>query len=244
VGDRPSLTAILQKLLLSDSLTIRHGTLRVPPTHKRGFMKSRFLITCSMALSLGLGLSARAQQQGKEIMVTESKPYVATSNAVQSFSESINVPKGQEKLDLKLTYYNGLNGAPGFRWIRINSSTMSYFTEKDFAGQSFVTHDVTGDLGAGGNQILIQCAGVAGSSFAWKLTTIAPSIASVVPPNPAPGETFVIKGSNLSSDPTADVGTFNGTNIPAISATSSSVTFKIPENIRQATDNSAWPWVV
>jgi hypothetical protein len=193
-------------------------------------MKSRFLIACAMSISLAL--PASAQQAGKQIVLAESTPYVATSNAVQNFTQSIDLAKGQEKLALILTYYNGLNGKPGFRWIRINSSAMSYFTEKDFGGKNLVNHDVTGDLGPGGNQLIIQAGGVAGSVFAWRLTTTQPAISSVVPPNPAPGETFVVKGTNFSTDASSDIGIFNGTNIPAISATSGTITFRIPEDVQ------------
>jgi hypothetical protein len=187
---------------------------------------NRFALLCTAAF-----LSVCAPSFAAEDYVTldRGKAFVAPDNKVQRFTQNINLAKGQDKLDLKLTYYNGTATAPGFKWLRINSSTMSYLTEAQFAGKKELTVDVTGELGPGGNQLLIEAGGVQGSTFDWQLTTEAPLVLSVVPETPQAGGTITVTGKNFSSDPTADVATVGGQALQCIHSSPTNLVFKIPE---------------
>jgi len=188
--------------------------------------------------SLSASAPAHAQaQQNAPITLAESKLFVAPNNQVQQFRESIPLAKGQDKLTLVLTYYNGTATKPGFNWLRISSPTMSYFTEKQFDGNKSVTVDVTGQLSAGGNQIGVEGAGPAGATFGWRLTTVAPSITEIRPAVLDPGETITVSGKNFSSDPSCNVATVNGVALTCISATAKNLVFKVPDDMRVGRGN-------
>ena len=105
---------------------------------------------------------ALAQTSGDSSRCSSSRsrsPLVAANAQRQRFTESISVPKGQEKLKLTLTYYNGTTSAPGYNWLRISSSSMSYITEQQFAGSKTYSIDASGELTWGGNQLLISAQG-------------------------------------------------------------------------------------
>jgi hypothetical protein len=188
---------------------------------------NRFALLFSTAVLL-VGLPSF----GAEVTLAESKMFVAPNNAVQHFAQNITIGKGQDKLDLKLTYFNGTDTSPGFKWFRINSSTMSYLTEAQFAGKKEFTVDVSGELGVGGNQLLIEAGGVKGSTFGWRLTTEAPQVQSVIPESPQAGGTITVTGKNFSTDSTADVATIGGELLQCIHASQTNLVFRIPEDFK------------
>jgi hypothetical protein len=195
----------------------------------------KWQVFCPIVLSLSLSAtaaSAQYQQTSVPITLAESNLFEAPNNQVQHFSQTINLPKGQDKLHLTLTYYNGTSTKPGFKWLRITSSTMNYFTEKEFDGNKSVSMDVSGELTSGGNQIVVEAGGVAGSTFGWRLTTQPPAISSIQPQILEPGETITVTGKNLSSDMSSDIATVNGAPLTCISATAKNLVFKIPEDLR------------
>jgi len=174
---------------------------------------------------------AQAQQAGP-ITLCQSTLFSAPNNQVQQFRESIQLAKGQDKLTLVLTYYNGTSNKPGFQWLRISSPTMSYFTEKQFDGNKSVSIDVTGQLSSGGNQITVEGAGPVGATFGWRLTTTPPIMTEIHPAILDPGETITISGKNFSADPTCNIATVNGVALNCISATSKNLVFKVPDDMR------------
>ena len=133
-----------------------------------------------------------------EIVLAQSQPLVAPNNQIQKLTETINLQKGQERLQLTLTYYNGTETAPGFTWLRIASPTMHFVSEREFAGKRSYSVDVTGELTWGGNQMLITAEGRKGSTFNWKLTTSQPSVVSLNPTQVSPGHSVTIVGNNFS----------------------------------------------
>jgi hypothetical protein len=177
-------------------------------------------------------MSAGLPSFGAEVTLDESKMYVAPDNSVQRFTQSINLSKGRDKLELKLTYLNGTAAAPGFKWLRINSSTMSYLTEVQFGGKKELTVDVSGELGVGGNQLLIEAGGVKGSTFGWRLTTETPEVQSIIPEAPQAGGTITVTGKNFSTDPTADVATIGGEPLQCIHANTTNLVFRIPDDFK------------
>lgn len=158
--------------------------------------------------------------------------YIADSPQRQHFSESINVPKGQEQLALTLTYYNGTDRAPSFKWLRIASSSMNYITEAAFGPSKTVSVDVTGELTWGGNQILISGEGPKGAVIAWRLTTPKPRISGISPTTVSPGNTLIITGSNFSPETSAISVTVNEQPAQCVSANSDKIVVQVPQNVK------------
>lgn len=169
------------------------------------------------------------QCQADEVVLAQSQPLVAQNNQIQKMTETINLQKGQEKLQLTLTYYNGTQTAPGFNWLRIASPTMHFVSEREFAGQKSYSVDVSGELTWGGNQMLITAGGVRGSTFNWKLTTNQPSVTSLNPQQVSPGHSVTILGSNFSSDPDANVVMFGSHRARCLSAASDKLIVQVPD---------------
>ncbi len=158
--------------------------------------------------------------------------YVARSNRIQHFSESIDIPKGQEKLRLTLTYHNGTNTQPGFKWLRIASPSMNYVTEAAFAADKTLTVDVTGDLTWGTNQLLISAQGPAGAVFGWKLTTIRPLVTGVSPNVVSPGNSLIITGNNFCPAPADNIVQITRQNAKCISANRDKLIVEVPEDAK------------
>jgi hypothetical protein len=186
-------------------------------------------IVLSTLLCAAIAAPVQAQQQ--KLITLAQANYTAPSTAVQHISESINLNKGQEKLQLTLTYYNGTDTQPGFKWLRISSSSMNYVTEKEFAGKTFST-DVTGELTWGGNQLLITASGPVGAAFAWRLTTPQPSVTGVSPQLVSPGGSVVITGNNFCPDATGNQIQINGKTAQCISASADKLVVQVPEDAK------------
>jgi len=164
-----------------------------------------------------------------EVVLAQSQPLVAPNNQIQRLSETINLQKGQEKLQLTLTYYNGSDTAPGFKWLRIASPTMHFVAENQFGGKRSLSIDVTGELTWGGNQLLITAEGQRGSTFSWKLTTNQPTVTSLSPTQVSPGHSVTILGSNFSSDPDANVVMFGTHRARCLSASPDKLIVQVPD---------------
>lgn len=183
-----------------------------------------FFTSCLLATTAALA---------DDVVLAQSRPIVAESTSVQRISDSIDLKKGQEKLRLILTYQNGTDNAPGFKWLRISSSSMRYVTEQSFQGKT-CTIDVSGELTWGGNQLLITAEGPKGATFSWKLTTPQPTIDSVTPSTLTAGSAITIRGANFSPDPTANDVTIDGHEAQCISAAPDHLVVKVPEYVSNA----------
>ncbi|CAN5379439.1 hypothetical protein BH10CYA1_BH10CYA1_20910 [soil metagenome] len=167
----------------------------------------------------------------EEITIAQSTPpIVATSDKAINTSQSISIKKGQETLKLFLTYYNGDASAPGFSTVRISSASLPYVTEQSFGKEKSFTTNVTGDLGWGGNQILITAKGPKGASLGWRLTTPQPVLTNVSPQVVAAGGTCAINGTNLCSDANDNDVQINGKKAQVVSASENQIVIKVPEN--------------
>ncbi len=196
---------------------------------KKHMLSSRTFST-KLFLMLSLLLScACPASQADEVILAQSQPLVAPNNQVQKLTETINLQKGQEKLQLTLTYYNGTATAPGFKWLRIASPTMHFVSEREFVGTKSYSVDVSGELTWGGNQLLITAEGQKGSTFAWKLTTNQPSVTSLNPSQVSPGHSVTILGNNFSSDPDANVVMFGSHRARCLSASSDKLIVQVPD---------------
>ena len=188
-------------------------------------MRTSLLLSC-------FALACAAPALAEEITIAESSPpLVATSDQAINTSQSINLQKGQEKLQLFLTYYNGDASAPAFPTLRISSSSLPYVTEQSFGKEKSFTTNVTGDLGWGGNQILISAKGPKGATFGWRLTTPKPLLTNVSPESVGAGGTCAINGTNFCSDANDDEVQINGKKAQVVSATANQIVVKVPENM-------------
>jgi hypothetical protein len=181
-------------------------------------------------------LASPVGAQNQNLITLGQAEYTASSAAVQHISESVNLKKGQEKLQLTLTYYNGTATKPGYRWLRISSASMNYVTERDFVNKTYST-DVTGDLTWGGNQLLIAADGPEGAVFGWRLTTPQPVVGSVTPQAVSPGSTIVINGTNLCPDPSGNQVTINGSPAQVISANTDKLVVQVPDDVKSGANN-------
>ncbi|HEY9784209.1 MAG TPA: IPT/TIG domain-containing protein [Candidatus Obscuribacterales bacterium] len=168
---------------------------------------------------------------GNVITLQESQKYVADSPKIQRISDSIVLKKGQEKLNLTLTYYNGSATEPSFKWLRIASPNMRYVSEADFQGQKSLSLDVTGELAFGGNQILITAEGPKGATFKWSLTTPYPTITQVTPSRIEPGQAVTILGNNFSPDPPANDVYFGEHEAECLSASPNKLIVRVPDYV-------------
>lgn len=182
------------------------------------------------------GLSFTPAYADDWVTISQSTPLVVTNaqKAVNS-SESINVPKGVEKLQLYLTYYDGSDTAPSYRWLRVSSASMSFLTEKQFQGQKTLTMNVSGELTWGGNQILVSGAGPVGATFNWALRTPRPVITGVSPDSVFSGGTITISGTNFCPHPSYNQVTIGSQPARIVSATTTQLVVEVPEEAKSGT---------
>jgi hypothetical protein len=165
-------------------------------------------------------------------LAQESPPLVAESTKAVNTSEFISLQKGQDKLQLFLTYMNGSATAPSFERLRISSASMNYVTEKQFAGKKDLTLNVTGDLTWSGNQLLISGAGPKGATFNWVLRTPRPKFTGITPSSVFSGNSITITGTNFCSSPAADVVTIGGQPARVVSAAANQLVVEVPEETK------------
>jgi len=175
--------------------------------------------------------------KAQEVVLSQSQPLVAPNNQILKLNETINLQKGQERLQLTLTYFNGTDASPGFKWLRIASPTMHFVSEREFAGKRSYSVDVSGELTWGGNQLLITAEGVRGATFSWKLTTNQPSVSSIEPSKVSPGHSATILGSGFSSDPDANVVMFGSHRARCLSASADKIIVQVPDYADSANSN-------
>ncbi len=169
------------------------------------------------------------------ITLAQSKVFTASSDKEQHFADSINLQNGQDKLHLTLTYTDGSDSSPSFKWIRIASPSMNYVTEAQFADKKVLAIDVTGELANDGNQLLVTAAGPVGATFSWKLTTPQPRITGVNPATVNSGSHVVISGHNFCPDVANDTVTVDGQNFTVTDATPHNLVVKIPQQFKGGT---------
>jgi len=165
-------------------------------------------------------------------LAQQPQPLVAKSVQVVHDSETINIQKGQEKLQLFLTYYDGTATAPSYKWLRISSPSMNYVTEQQFAGQKSLTLNVSGELTWSDNQILIAGAGPVGATFGWILRTPKPTVTGTSTNSVYSGNTITINGTNFCSQANDDQVTIGGQPARIISATPTQIVVEVPEETK------------
>lgn len=177
-------------------------------------------------------LAAPVQAQTELVTIDASAPMVAKSEGAQRFADFLNLKPGQEKLPLTLTFYNGPEGKPGFTWVRVSIGGRPAYTEKDFRGGKTFSDDLTRDLGVGPTQVAVQAGGPAGATFQWVLTTPKPTLTKANPDKSPTGQNIALEGSNFSTIPNLNVVTFEGKPATVVSATTSSLQVKVPDDAK------------
>lgn len=165
-------------------------------------------------------------------LAQQNPPLVAPSDKQVDASQTIALQKGQEKLQLFLTYMNGTATAPSYQWLRLSSASMNYVTEKQFAGKKDLTLNVTGELTWSGNQLLVSGAGPKGATFDWILRTPKPTVTSVSPASVNSGDSVTITGTNFCSSTSGDIVTIGGQPAPVTSATPTQLVVQVPEETK------------
>jgi hypothetical protein len=190
-----------------------------------------FVSLVVLSVSLQLLDAPPGFAEDSAVTISESKLFSAPTEAVQKFDQTINLEKGQDKLRLTLTYYDGTASTPSFKWIRISSPSMNYVTEQQFAGRKTLTLDVTGELSWGGCQLMVEAAGPKGATFGWRLTTPEPKVTSVTPETAGAGETVTLTGINFCPDVTGNVVTVGGKTATVIDANRKRMVVRLPEGL-------------
>ena len=198
-------------------------------------MKSIFgktaLALSIVAASGPVTLRSASADTNAPITLSQSQLYVAPDTAVHRLSQSINLQKGQDKLQLDLTYYDGTAKAPSMTLLRINSPTMNFLTEQQFRGKKELSIDASGDLTWGGLQLMIQAQGPKGAEFGWRVTTPKPGVTSVYPTTAGAGETVTLTGTNFCADAAYNVVTFNGVAGQCIDASAKRIVVRLPQEL-------------
>lgn len=169
------------------------------------------------------------------LLIQESKPYVARTNTAQRFVDYINFGPGQEKLPLTLTFRNGKveddeQVAPRYAWIRASVGGSSVLADNEFASKGTVAIDLTGKVGAGADQIIIEVGGIAGSTLSWTVTAPKVVLTSSKPEEVAPGDKLTLNGANFSTNAVDNIVNFGDKQAQVISATDSKLQIKVPDD--------------
>jgi hypothetical protein len=162
------------------------------------------------------------------------RPMTAKDEKQQKFIDYIDLQPGQESLPLTITFTNGSGGTPQYKWLRVSIGGRPYLTEADFAKNTTMNVNLSGDIGNGATQIMVLGSGDRGATLDWVVTTPKPVITSTKPPEGNIGENINIIGKNFSTTPTANQITFGDQNLKAdiVSATKTNILCRIPEKLK------------
>jgi hypothetical protein len=192
-------------------------------------MQRSFHLMTLLVLALQLAVPAQAADDSW-VTVAQSQPLVAQSEQAIHTSQSINVPKGQDKLQLYMTYYDGVGSAPKFSWIRISSASMNFISEQQFVKQNSLTMNVSGEVTWGGNQLLVSAAGPKGATFEWVLRTPTPTLTGVSPQSLNTGSNLTISGTNLCPNASNNQVWLGDKVARIISASAEQIVVEVPDD--------------
>jgi hypothetical protein len=190
-------------------------------------------------LTLAAGLSALTQfaftalpASAQSLVPIYTSPYYSSPNVKeQHFEGMLNLQPGQELQPLTLVVDNGPNGKVPFNWFRVNIAGYLLASEQDLHGKRQAVVNVTGRMQAGQSQVIIDCAGEPGATLAWQLYTTPVTLKSVEPTTVQAGGTVVLSGNAFSTDETQDKVFINGQPAQVLSASTTSITARVPSNI-------------
>ncbi|HEY9788335.1 MAG TPA: IPT/TIG domain-containing protein [Candidatus Obscuribacterales bacterium] len=139
------------------------------------------------------------------IALQTGKPIVSKGRTWQSFTDYIHLNQGQDQAPLTLTILNGPDNAPAFEQCRITLAGRDLATMKDFKNRA-LNVDLTGVLGVGDTQLIVQAVGPAGAAMSWKLTSKKIVVTSVDPTTISPGDKIKVNGKNFTAKALVSIG--------------------------------------
>lgn len=203
-------------------------------------MKPRILITAIFTATLfAAQLRAPAQNPAAPVAraavtLGESSQYSTATNKAQRFMDYIQLSADDATLPLTLNILNGNNLSPGFSWVRVSVAGKTLFTKNNVASMKEIPFSVTGLIGAGTTQIVVEAGGISGSTMSWKLVgaQVAPVLSNGKPDKAGQGDTITLTGSHFGSKPTANTVRVGGTKAEVKSASETSLDIVVPANTK------------
>jgi hypothetical protein len=156
--------------------------------------------------------------------VLGSGTYTSANNRVQRFVSYLEIKPGMDTAPLTMHLANH-----GFSWFRVLIANQVVATDKNFKGKAEGDLDLTGNVQAGTNQLVVQAAGAPGATFEWKVTTPAVAkIDKVDPEEVVVGDDFKIKGKNFDKEPGKNTVLINTKTAQVTRARSTELSAKVP----------------
>lgn len=208
-------------------------------------MKPRTLFTAIMATALFAQLSLPSPAQdtntpeaGGLVTLGQSSQYSTATNKPMRFMDYVEIKSEDAGLPLTLDILNGNNVSPGFNWVRVSLGGKNLFTQNNILNKKEIPFSVTGLLGAGTSQIVVEAGGIPGSTMSWKLLAarVAPTLTAGKPNKAGAGDTITLTGTHFGSKTSAITVKFGGTNAEVKSASETSLDIVVPSNAK-AGDN-------
>lgn len=190
-----------------------------------------------LMLFVSATLTAQTVALAENVVIQESKPFVSKSNQTQRFVDFVNLKNGQGDMPLTMTFANGSEDGPAFRWLRISISGWPVATEKQFDRSGSLSIDVSDKLADGQNQIIIEGAGVPGAVLTFEITAPQVELTSVNPTEANVGSTLTLNGSNFSVKPSEDIVMIGNTAAKVTVAKSNQLQVQIPASIASGNYN-------
>jgi hypothetical protein len=199
------------------------------------------LLTATLAFQICLpSLAQNASSKPARGVVTlgESSQYSTATNKPQRFMDYVELTADDATLPLTLKLINGNNMSRGFNWIRVSIGGKTLFTENNVINKSEIPLTVTGLIGGGTTQIIVEAGGIPGSTLSWKLlgARIAPVLQGVKPDKTGTGVTITLTGSHFGAVATTNKVSIGGINAEIKSASETSLDVVVPDNAK-AGDN-------
>jgi hypothetical protein len=194
---------------------------RIPPIPASG----RFQVPPPAVTPASAKPAAAQPAAANIIKVAESKPYVSKGDTVQSFVDYINLKPGQEKLPLTLTF-NNLN----FQSASCTIAGYPVLNRQKLTNSPLVIN-MTGNLGSGSSQILINAIGPKDSTLSWVITTPKPTVKAAKPLEVGPGDTVTISGTNFCPTAQYDVVNFAKKKAEVTGATADALQVTVPDGL-------------
>ncbi len=158
--------------------------------------------------------------------VAESRRYVSKTATGQHFVDYINLKAGQDKMPLKLKFFY-----KGFNYLSCSIGGYPLFDRKRLQEQDPLVITMTGNIGSGSSQVLLDAYGPPGSTLNWVLIAPKPTLREAKPSEVGPGDTIKLSGTHFCPEARWNEVQFGDKKIAAESATKSQLEIKVPDDV-------------
>jgi len=176
-----------------------------------------------------------------EVKVLGKGEYTSKSTQVQQFVGTINLDEADNSMPFTLTMENGhfqwvrvfLSGSAGVQ-ARVNTQPKGIMivNENSFKRNPTAAVDMTGKMRKGSNTLVIQGAGMPGSTFKWTLTTVTGMRITVIEPKVVQaGGTVTLNGAGFSPSVAQNSLSFNDKKGKIIDATEDTIRAEVPADL-------------